>query len=227
MDLVLALALGLLGSLHCAAMCGPLMLALPVTAAGSYRFIAGRMIYQAGRMVTYVLLGLAAGLVGKSVFMIGMQRWVSIGLGVAILGGWFVSKRVAVSAPVIRGVAVLKRAMSTQLQRRGLRSLAVLGMLNGLLPCGLVYAALASAVTQGTIWSAAGFMAVFGVGTLPMMLGLSLAGRMLSPAWRGRLNRLIPVGIGLLAVLLILRGLSLGIPYLSPDLETQAGCCGF
>lgn len=225
MDFGLAIGLGLLGSLHCVAMCGPLMLALPSAPGGAGRHVAGRLLYQLGRVTTYGLLGVAAGLAGKSIFVIGVQRWVSIALGVAILAGFFLSKRMAVATPVVRLVARLRQAMGAQLQRRGIISLALLGALNGLLPCGLVYAALATAVTQGSVLSGVMFMALFGAGTLPMMLALSLSGRMFPPAWRLALSRAIPAGVCLLAALLILRGLALGIPYLSPDLAAQSGCC--
>jgi uncharacterized protein len=226
MDYGIAFALGLLGSLHCAAMCGPLMLALPVPPGGSARFVAGRFTYQLGRIATYCLLGIVAGLVGKSLFLAGIQRWLSIALGLAVLAGFLISKRVAVSAPVIRLVAKLKFAMSAQLQQRSFRSLALLGMLNGLLPCGLVYVAMAGAVAQGSILTGAGYMAIFGLGTLPMMLAVSFSGKLFPPALRLKLNGAIPFGICLLAALLILRGMSLGIPYVSPDLAPgAAGCC--
>ncbi|HEX7653452.1 MAG TPA: sulfite exporter TauE/SafE family protein [Verrucomicrobiae bacterium] len=224
MDFVLAISLGLLGSLHCAAMCGPLLLALPVPAGGPARFITGRLIYQLGRILTYTLLGILAGLAGKSIVLIGIQRWLSIGLGVAILGGFFLSRRLALATPVIRSVGWLKRVMGRQLQQRTLRSLFLLGILNGLLPCGLVYVALAGAVSRGTLTAAIGFMAAFGLGTLPTMLGISLSGKILSPAIRLKLRRVIPVSVCLLAGLLILRGMALGIPYLSPDLA-QGTCC--
>ena len=130
MDFGIALALGLLGSLHCAAMCGPLMLALPIPPGRPSRFVAGRIIYQLGRVATYTLLGVVAGLIGKSIYLAGLQRWVSIALGVAILLGFLISKRISLSAPVVRLVTRLKTAMSAQLQRRSFRSLALLGMLN-------------------------------------------------------------------------------------------------
>jgi sulfite exporter TauE/SafE len=223
MDFGLAFALGLLGSLHCAAMCGPLLLALPVAAGGAGRFIAGRLVYQFGRVLTYALLGVLAGLVGLSVFLAGCQRWLSLALGVAVLVGFFVSKKLAVSAPVVRLVLVLKNLMASQLARRDFLSLALLGMLNGLLPCGLVYVALANAANAKNISVAVAQMAVFGLGTLPMMLAIGLSGRMF-PAWlRMRLRAAIPLGICLLAALLILRGLALGIPYVSP--APDAGSC--
>ncbi|MEY4918288.1 MAG: hypothetical protein RL616_2201, partial [Verrucomicrobiota bacterium] len=132
MDYVLAITLGLLGSLHCAAMCGPLMLALPVPPGGAGRFVAGRLIYQLGRITTYALLGVVAGLVGKSIFLIGAQRWLTIALGVAIFIGFFLSKKIALAASVARLVGKLKTAMGAQLRQRSFRSLALLGMLNGL-----------------------------------------------------------------------------------------------
>jgi len=224
MDFGIAFALGLLGSLHCAAMCGPLMLALPVPPGGPARFITGRILYQAGRVATYCLLGVVAGLAGKSIFLGGMQRWLSIALGVAILGGFLVSKKVSLSAPAVRLVARLKAAMSLQLQRRGFRSLVLLGMLNGLLPCGLVYVAMAGALSRSTVLDGVFYMAAFGLGTLPTMLGISLSGKLFPVPLRLKLRRAIPVGVCALAGLLILRGMALGIPYVSPDLA-GGGCC--
>jgi sulfite exporter TauE/SafE len=225
MDFAIAYVLGFLGSLHCAAMCGPLMLALPVPPGGPARFLAGRIIYQLGRVATYCLLGVVAGLIGKSILLAGFQRWLSIALGLAVLGGFLISKKMALSAPVVRLVAKLKSAMSVQLRRRGFRSLALLGMLNGLLPCGLVYVAVAGAVARGTIAGGILYMALFGVGTMPMMLGISLSGKLFPAAVRFRLRNAIPLGVCVLAGLLILRGLSLGIPYVSPDLNSGAPSC--
>ena len=227
MDFAIAYVLGFLGSLHCAAMCGPLMLALPVPPGGAGRFVAGRVIYQFGRITTYALLGTVAGLVGKSIFLAGMQRWVSIALGAAILAGFLISKKASLSAPVVRLVARLKSAMSAQLQQRSFRSLVLLGMLNGLLPCGLVYVAMAGAVSRGTILSGMGYMAAFGLGTLPTMLGISLSGKLFPVSLRLKFRRAIPLGVCLLAGLLILRGMAFGIPYLSPTLaaDKPESCC--
>lgn len=227
MELGIAFALGLVGSLHCAAMCGPLLLALPVPPGGAGRFIAGRLVYQCGRLATYCLLGVVAGLVGRTVLLAGFQRWLSVSLGVAILLGFLVSKRAAMSAPVVRLVGGLKSAMSAQLRQRGFRSLALLGMLNGLLPCGLVYVALAGAMARGGLLDGVLYMALFGLGTVPTMLGIGLSGKMFSLAFRLRLRRAIPAGVCLVAGLLILRGLALGIPYVSPALVAgvPASCC--
>jgi len=226
MDYEIAFALGLLGSLHCAAMCGPLMLALPAAHGGPARFVTGRMVCQLGRIATYCLLGVVAGLAGKSIYLAGLQRWLSIALGLAILAGFLASKKISLAAPVVRLVVRLKAAMSAQLRRRSLRSLALLGLLNGLLPCGLVYVAMAGAAARGTIPGGIGYMTAFGLGTVPAMLGISLSGKLFPLTVRLKLRGAIPVGVCLLAGLLILRGLALGIPYVSPDLSSGApGCC--
>lgn len=220
-----AFALGMLGSLHCAAMCGPLLLALPVPAIGPLRFVLGRVVYQLGRIATYCVLGGVAGLFGRSIYLSGLQRWLSVALGVAIILCFFLSKKLMLSATVTRLVGKLKSAMSVLLWRRDFVSAGALGFLNGLLPCGLVYVAMASAATSQTILSGVGFMAVFGLGTLPAMLGIALSGRMIPAPWRLRWSKAVPVGVGLVAVLLILRGLSLGIPYISPNLSADGTCC--
>lgn len=103
-----------------------------------------------------------------------------------------------------------------------------MGLLNGLLPCGLVYVACAGATATGHPWSGARYMLVFGAGTVPLMLAISLSGRLVPSALRLKLRQAVPICILLVAALLILRGLSLGIPYLSPDLSSGPGgssCC--
>lgn len=224
MDYAFAFALGLLGSLHCAAMCGPLMLAVPVPPGGPIRFLLGRLMYHAGRVITYALLGVAGGLIGRSVLLIGAQRWLTIGLGLAILLGFFLSRKIAIATPVVRLIGKLKAVMGNQIRQRSFRALTLLGLLNGLLPCGLVYVALAGAVSRGSVMSAVIYMGAFGLGTWPTMLGMSLSGKVLPANFRWHMRRAIPVGVCLLAGLLILRGLALGIPYLSPDLAA-GGCC--
>jgi sulfite exporter TauE/SafE len=111
------------------------------------------------------------------------------------------------------------------LHRRSLLALGLLGLLNGLLPCGLVYVAGAGATATSDILDGAEYMAAFGAGTVPMMLAISLSGWLVPFSLRLKLQRLIPVSVFLLAALLILRGLALGIPYVSPDLAGGGACC--
>jgi sulfite exporter TauE/SafE len=114
--------------------------------------------------------------------------------------------------------------MSHLLGRPALSSLVLLGLLNGLLPCGLVYVACAGAVTSGGILEGTQYMAAFGLGTFPMMLAIGLSGALVPLSLRLKLRRTIPVCVFLLGALLILRGMSLHIPYLSPDLSGARSC---
>lgn len=219
-----AFMLGLAGSLHCAGMCGPLALALPHPGRGMAGFVGGRLLYQVGRVTTYIGMGLVFGLVGRSLALAGVQRWVSIAAGLLILSGLLVAGWSGVAAPLTSWVNRVKGILGVLLKRRTMGSLALLGLVNGLLPCGLVYAACAGAAATGDAWGGMAYMAVFGLGTVPMMLGLGLSGQAMPVAWRFRLQRLMPVSVGVVGVLLVLRGLGLGIPYISPDLATGA-CC--
>ncbi len=228
MELWTAFALGLAGSLHCAGMCGPLALALPSPDRRFPAFFAGRLAYNGGRVVTYCLLGFAFGLVGQVVVVAGFQQTMSVALGVALLAGLFLSPRLVRWSPITRLVEALKRRMSGMLRQRSIVALGALGLLNGLLPCGLVYVACAGAVATGNLLRGAEYMALFGAGTVPMMLAISLSGSMVPIRVRLRLIKAVPIAVGLLAALLILRGMALGIPYVSPNLSggaNNAACC--
>jgi len=225
MEFWIAFSLGFVGSLHCAAMCGPLALALPSYGSSPVSFTAGRFGYNLGRVITYCLLGIVFGLVGKTLFLVGIQRWASIGLGIALLTGLFASRRLALWQPVTMLVNRLKSGIYGLLHRRSFGSLVALGLLNGLLPCGLVYVAGAGATATGGVLTGMIYMAAFGVGTMPMMLAIGLSGKLVPISFRLKLQKAIPVSVFLLAALLILRGMALGIPYLSPDLAPGAASC--
>ncbi len=228
MELWTAFILGLLGSLHCAGMCGPLTMALPVTGGSTMTFAAGRAAYNLGRVLTYCGLGVIFGFIGRNLWLAGIQRWVSITLGVLLLVGLFSSRKIAVWSPMTKLVGWLKVRMAFMLRQRSVSSMTLLGMLNGLLPCGLVYVACAGATTTSDTLSGAAYMAAFGAGTVPMMLAISLSGKLIPMSLRLKLVKAIPVSVFLLAVLLILRGMSLGIPYVSPTLTADgeiASCC--
>lgn len=225
MELWTAFILGLVGSLHCAGMCGPLALALPPAGATAPAFFTGRLAYNLGRLITYGALGLIFGLIGKSLFLAGVQRWTSIGLGILLLVGIFSSRRMALWRPITLLVEQVKSRMAFLFRRRSFGALFLLGLLNGLLPCGLVYVAGASATATGSLLAGALYMVVFGAGTVPMMLTISLSGKVIPPALRLRLLKAVPVAVFLVASLLILRGLGLGIPFLSPDLSASGCSC--
>jgi uncharacterized protein len=228
-ELFAALTIGLAGSLHCVGMCGPLALALPRGAGGSRRVLGGRLLYNAGRTVTYAALGVLFGLAGKTLLLAGLQRGLTILAGVAILAG-IVLRYIPglwrfASVASGRLMTALHGTLASLLRTGSGQSLFLVGLLNGLLPCGLVYAALAGAAATGSAAGGAAFMALFGLGTTPMMLAISLAGPRLHAVFRGRFQPVIPVALGVLGVLFILRGLSLGIPYVSPKLTGDKPCC--
>src|SRR5678815_4044079 len=149
MELWTAFILGLVGSLHCAGMCGPLVLALPATGGATSSGLLGRGLYNLGRIITYCILGAVFGLIGHTLSLAGLQRWLSLGAGAAILIGLAASSRYALNTPVTRGAAWLKSGFAKLLPKRTHVSIVFLGLLNGLLPCGLVYAACAGAVAAG------------------------------------------------------------------------------
>ena len=219
MELWTAFLLGFVGSAHCAGMCGPLALALPGAGARS-TLIAGRVLYNFGRLITYALMGATFGLLGQGFALAGLQRWVSLVVGAAILIGLLVSPRFAHAVPVARSVSWLKSALRNLLRRRALPSLFGIGLLNGLLPCGLVYVACAGATATGNVLTGAQYMIAFGLGTVPMMLAISMMGTKLQFALRFRVQRLIPASLAIVGLLLLLRGMALGIPYVSPKLPT-------
>ncbi len=211
---------GLLSSLHCVGMCGAIALALPGAGASGGRWLLDRLTYHAGRLGTYAALGAIVGTVGRGLRVLGWQQGLSIASGVLILllvavpDAW--RARAAGAVGLARPMAAVQRGLAYWFQRRGSSALLLTGALNGLLPCGLVYLALAGALSQPGIGGAAAYMALFGLGTLPLLLGLSLTGRLVAPAVRLRLRRAGPWLAGALAVLFIVRGLGLGVPYLSP-----------
>lgn len=225
MDLFVAFSLGLVGSLHCAGMCGPLALALPANGAVHLRFFAGRIAYNLGRTITYAAIGGIFGFLGQRILMAGFQRTLSIGLGVGLLLGWLALRYSRAGSQMTRGVGVVTRQMAGFLKRNSILSLLVIGLLNGLLPCGLVYAAAVGAASTASTLKGAVYMAAFGAGTIPMLLTIALSGRLVPLSWRAKLMATVPAAVIVLSTLLILRGMSLGIPYLSPDLSATSSCC--
>lgn len=225
MELWTAFLLGLMGSLHCAGMCGPIALALPSSGPNRRSFLVGRGLNQLGRISVYVLLGLISGLVGKTLVLAGVQQGLSIGLGSLMLVAVFSTRLTPWSVGVSRWVGWVKSALARSIKQGTPLSLAAMGALNGLLPCGLVYVACGGAASTGGLLEGMAYMALFGLGTVPMMLSISLAGQSMPVGLRLRLQSVVPACLVLMGTLLILRGLGLGIPYLSPALSHSATGC--
>lgn len=226
---------GLVGSFHCVGMCGPIAMALPFVGSSGWRYYAGRLLYNSGRIVTYATLGALAGALGESLQLAGLQQTVSIVSGVLIL-------LLLVLPATLKGkyagmlgtdklMAWVRQKLGFYFQKNSLGSLFMVGLLNGLLPCGFVYIALAGAISAPSVGGAILYMALFGLGTFPLMFLVSLSGKLISLRMRSLFNRAVPyIGMSL-AILFIMRGLGLGIPYLSPKVtetaqhETKITCC--
>lgn len=230
MNLVLtALALGFLGSFHCVGMCGPIALALPLNHHSWISKISGSLIYNSGRIFTYAMLGGAFGILGQSLVIAGYQQGVSITLGILILILVMLPNqtysRYKITAFIYSYIGKLKQQLGLLFKKKSNSSLFFIGTLNGLLPCGLVYLGVAGAIASGSIIQGSLFMASFGVGTFPAMLTLSLLGNSMSVNIRNKINKAVPIFIVAMALLLILRGLNLGIPYVSPEMSTTKPVC--
>ncbi|NOT50197.1 MAG: sulfite exporter TauE/SafE family protein [Chitinophagaceae bacterium] len=219
--------LGAAGSLHCIGMCGPLSLALPVHQFSAIKKFASLLLYQFGRIITYSSIGLLFGLAGRRIYLAGYQQSFSIAMGIFILllaALYFIRHRNIHIKGLDKIYAVVQKLIGRVLRSRGgAFSFLLLGMANGLLPCGMVYIALATTLSFNEISHSVGFMAMFGAGTLPAMMLVGYAGTMISFRQRMKLRKLVPVFISIMGVILILRGLDLGIPFISPSLPHSPG----
>jgi sulfite exporter TauE/SafE len=162
------------------------------------------------------MLGLLIGLVGQGLALAGWQRYYSIGLGIALLLigllAWQPEQWLARQPVFGRLYLGLKQHLGRSLRSTGDRAFWQTGLLNGLLPCGLVYLAVAGALNSpGPLWSA-GYMAAFGLGTLPMMLLTVTAGQFAGVRLRSGLRRLYPAFLLLLGLLFIYRGVAFYLP---------------
>ncbi len=215
-----ALVLGLLGSLHCLGMCGPIAFMLPVDrkrhANGAFQLL----LYHSGRLLAYGSIGLLFGILGRSFQLFGLQQKLSIIVGILMIALVLLPTRILnrfkVSQPIYRMVNKLKQAIGANFKRKTPDAFLTLGVLNGFLPCGLVYMAVMGAVAMADPWLGFGYMLIFGAGTIPLMTGAVYASGLLKSSFKSSLTRLIPVFVVIIGVLFILRGMGLGIPYISP-----------
>jgi sulfite exporter TauE/SafE len=218
-----ALFLGAVSSLHCAGMCGPFMFALPLRSVSPVRRGALVSLYHGGRIFTYGLLGLVFGIAGRRIQLAGWQQWFSIGLGISILLGVllkFACRRNFQPSFMQKYFSLISRLLTSLWTRPGGTPYFVLGMVNGLLPCGMVYIAVAASIASGSAVSGIAYMLSFGIGTLPMLIGIVSFRFLLRPSVRTGMKNIVPLMTACLGLLLLLRGLDLGIPFISPVLAT-------
>lgn len=214
---------GFVGSLHCVGMCGPIALALPVFGESKLQVFLGRLLYNLGRIITYSILGALFGLFGSRLILFGLQQYVSIAIGALILLYVLIPRKIKTRVSELSFytaiVKFLKTNFSKLISKRTNRSLFTIGLLNGVLPCGFVYVGIAGAVSTNGWIEGALYMALFGLGTTPIMFATAMLGKVINFNLRAKINKLIPTFAAILAILFILRGLNLGIPYISPKFE--------
>ncbi|MBC8757266.1 sulfite exporter TauE/SafE family protein [Kordia sp. YSTF-M3] len=212
--------LGLLGSFHCVGMCGPIAFMLPVDRTNSYKKVAQILLYHTGRLLSYATIGFIFGLLGKSLYIFGMQQRLSIIIGivmiVAISIPYKTFSKYNFSKPIYRIISKVKSSLGKQFKKKSLDTFFTIGFLNGLLPCGLVYMAVFGAIALGSMWQGSLYMLFFGLGTIPLMTTAIYVGKFLNTSIKQRIQKAIPVFVVIIGVLFILRGLGLGIPYISP-----------
>lgn len=214
------IALGLISSFHCIGMCGPLVFAMPLQHLPPSKKLLGASIYHLGRVLTYTLLGLFFGFLGRRFYVAGLQQWFSIALGIIVLVMlvlYVLNKRFLHNQPINQLTKKLQDFIMANLQRKKMYNLFAVGAANGLLPCGMVYFAIAGSLATGSTIGGFIFMLAFGLGTLPFMILLTQFGYLLNISARNTMKKMVPFFIAGMGLLLILRGLNLGIPYVSPQ----------
>ncbi len=219
--LLSAVILGIMGSFHCVGMCGPIAFMLPVDHNDPAKKLFQVFLYHLGRLSSYGLIGLIFGFLGKGLYVFGLQQRLSIIIGVLMVLIILIPSRTFgkynFSRPIYSFLTKIKNRLGKELQKKSPDTFLTIGFLNGLLPCGLVYMALFGSIATASPWLGALFMALFGLGTIPLMTTAVYFGSMLKGTAKKSVQRLIPIFVILVGMLFILRGMGLGIPYISPE----------
>ena len=208
-----ALIIGFLGSFHCVAMCGPIALALSGGNENTVKYVTGRLIYNCGRIVTYMFIGAIAGLAGHTLMLAGFQKSVSVGIGLLMILSviiiYYLPGKTTTFPLSIQVNKFLKKIFSKVLQKRNAASLFAAGLANGILPCGFVYLAMAGAATTQDAAHGALYMFLFGAGTLPAMMAVAAFGKIAGVKARNFLVKAAPVMMIVLGIYFVARGFSL------------------
>jgi sulfite exporter TauE/SafE len=216
-----AFIFGLISSFHCIGMCGPIALMLPVDRTNQTKKVIQIFTYHIGRLSAYAVIGLVFGLLGKGLFLAGIQQKLSIFIGVLMIVVILIPERVVArynfSKPVFRFISKIKTSLGKQFKNKSYKSLFTIGLLNGFLPCGMVYVALFGAIAMQSESFGVLYMILFGLGTVPMMSSVVYLNSFLTIPIRNKIQKVIPFVAIIIGILFIFRGLGLGIPYISPS----------
>jgi sulfite exporter TauE/SafE len=219
--LLTAFFFGLISSFHCIGMCGPIAMMLPVDRSNQAKKTVQIITYHIGRLSAYAAIGLVFGLLGKGLYLAGMQQKLSIFIGVAMIVIILIPEKVFAkynfSKPVFKLISKIKTTLGRQFKNKSYKSLFTIGLLNGFLPCGMVYVALFGAIAMQSESLGVLYMILFGLGTVPMMSSVVYLNSFLTISVRNKIQKFIPYVAVIIGILFIFRGLGLGIPYLSPS----------
>jgi sulfite exporter TauE/SafE len=216
-----AFIFGLISSFHCIGMCGPIAMMLPVERDNSAKKVTQILTYHIGRLTAYAIIGLIFGLVGRGLYLAGLQQRMSIFIGVAMIAVVLIPEKVFAqynfSKPIFKLISKIKSSLGSQFKNKSYKSLFIIGLLNGFLPCGMVYVALFGAIAMQNEFFGIVYMILFGLGTVPMMSSIVYFNSLLSISVRNKIQKFIPIVAVIIGILFIFRGLGLGIPYISPS----------
>jgi sulfite exporter TauE/SafE len=219
MLLVSAFILGLASSFHCIGMCGPIAMALPLNRRTKGTQLLGLLSNNLGRIVTYAIIGLVIGSIGFSLQLYHFLQGLSIVVGaLMIVVAWRkqLLRKIEFQAGFLQKWIV--RNMGKLLASNSPFKLFLLGNLNGLLPCGMIFIAISTALLAENAIGSAAVMASFGLGTLPGMLLVGFFSQQISGPFRANMSRAFPFFMTAVGALVMLRGANLGIPYISPKI---------
>ena len=228
-----ALIFGLISSFHCVGMCGPIAMMLPVDRTNEAKKVLQILTYHFGKIIAYGSIGLVFGLLGKSFYLAGWQQQMSIILGVLMIVVAIVPEKVFArynfSKPVYKIISNVKSKLGQQFKSKSYSSLFTIGLLNGFLPCGMVYVAIFGAIAMQSVSLGVAYMLLFGVGTIPMLTLVVYLSQLLTFSSRNALQKGIPIVTIVIGILFIIRGLGLDIPYVSPSnlslfVQAKANC---
>lgn len=217
--------LGLIGSLHCVGMCGPIAFMLPVSHDKPVKKALQILLYHLGRILAYAIIGLIFGLIGQSFMTFGYQQHISIAVGILMIVLVLMPKTYfqpfKIFRPFFSFINSIKSELGKALQKKSLDTFFSLGFLNGFLPCGLVYMAVVGAFAVEGLLGSSFYMVLFGLGTIPMMTTVVYAQSFIKKHLKFNYKKLIPYAVVIVGLLFILRGMGLGIKYISPKLNPE------
>ena len=231
--IIFALGLGFASGFHCLGMCGPIAIAVGLSLKNKFIHYLYNLIYQFGRIITYSFLGIILGLIGESINLIGIQKQISIFLGLFLIFLFFFPKilyRTYHNKIFNYFFLILKKKLSYIIYKQSTLSKFITGILNGFLPCGAVYISLTTALSFGNIFQSVIFMFFFGIGTIPIMFISVILGKLINFKFKNILLKFYSILLLIFGILLVMRGLELGIPYISPNnnvlkIGSEEKCC--